>query len=83
MMEAKVNALTEERHRHMDTERRDTSRYDNRGRSYRVYNITQRSEAEVDTANTIIDLTLEIVHMNREEVLLRQIHNRKVHTRLL
>ncbi|KAH3719835.1 hypothetical protein DPMN_062719 [Dreissena polymorpha] len=37
MMEAKLNALTEERHRPMDTERRDTSRYDNRGRSYRGY----------------------------------------------
>ena len=37
MVEAKLNALTEERHRPMDTERRDSSRYDNRGRPYRGY----------------------------------------------
>ncbi|KAH3888074.1 hypothetical protein DPMN_012097 [Dreissena polymorpha] len=37
IMEAKLNSLTEEQHRPIDTERRDTFRYDNRGRSYRGY----------------------------------------------
>ncbi|KAH3825937.1 hypothetical protein DPMN_127824 [Dreissena polymorpha] len=37
MMEAKLNSLTEEQHRPIDIERRDTFRYDNRGRSYRGY----------------------------------------------
>ncbi|KAH3892297.1 hypothetical protein DPMN_016412 [Dreissena polymorpha] len=36
-MEAKLNSLTEEQHRPIDGERRDTFRYDNRGRPYRGY----------------------------------------------
>ncbi|KAH3848463.1 hypothetical protein DPMN_090828 [Dreissena polymorpha] len=85
IMVSKLDALTEERHRPMDTERRNTARYDNRGRSYRGYqhNTTQRSEAEKDTANIIIDLTLDIVHMNRAEILFRKINKRKLHSRLI
>ena len=57
MMEAKLNSLTEEIQRPMDTERRDTFIYDNRGRSYRGYrnNSTFRGRGGYHQRNDIFN----------------------------